>query len=54
LVEIKNAVTEMNDPEEIEKYFREILRKKQAWEKASEQLRTVGKRTEDYFRAKVE
>jgi len=26
----------MNDPEEIEKYFREILRKKQSWEKASE------------------
>jgi len=26
----------MNEPEEIELYFRDILRKKQNWEKASE------------------
>lgn len=44
----------MSDPEEIEKYFREILRKKQSWEKASLELRCLGKRSEDYYRSKVE
>jgi len=44
----------MDDPEEIEKYFREVLRKKQAWEKASNEVRSLGTRTEDHFKTVVE
>lgn len=44
----------MSDPAEVEEYIREVLRRKQAWEKAGLEIKTLGKRTEDYYRTLVE
>lgn len=52
--EIKEKVSSMTDPAEIEDYIRDVLRRKQAWEKAGLEIKTLGKRTEEYYRSLVE
>ncbi|KRX01068.1 hypothetical protein PPERSA_00816 [Pseudocohnilembus persalinus] len=52
--EIKSTIQGMNDLSQIEDYMRNIFRKKQQWKEASIQLRTIGIRSQDFYRDLVE
>lgn len=48
--EIRSKVTSIEDLSEIETYLARIVKQKEAWKAASVEVRTLGKRTEDFYR----
>lgn len=48
--EIQKQVTSIEDLSEIEAYLARVVKQKEAWKAASSELRTLGKRTEDFYR----
>lgn len=47
--QIKAKMLELQTQEEIEEYMRQVLRKKQAWQAASDQMKSLGQRSLDYY-----
>lgn len=52
--EIQKQVTSIEDLAEIESYLARVVRQKEAWKAASAELRTLGNRTENFYREQVE
>lgn len=51
--ELRSRVSQMEDLAEIEATMKEVLRRKQAWGNASEEVRSMSARTEDHFRTMI-
>ncbi|EAR94996.1 hypothetical protein TTHERM_00516300 (macronuclear) [Tetrahymena thermophila SB210] len=52
--EIRDKVSAEEDINQVESYLAQIVHQKEAWNSASVEIRTIGKRTEDYYREKIE
>lgn len=52
--ELKNTIQAIKDPQEIEQYIRKELIKHQDWKSASDSLKSLGKRTENFYKSILE
>ena len=52
--EIRKRVLSITDLKEIEGYLTSILRKKQTWQTASEDIKSLSRRTEEYYRGMLQ
>lgn len=48
--EIKQSITEKKDLEEIESYLRDVIKRKQAWQNTTTEIKELSSKTQDYYK----